>query len=946
MTIGTGEGSGTLSIVTNAYYAKRVTDTTWQVSTTPGGASISGITCAATCTVAGRVANGYWKLNPANSAWNNTPVAFARKVVDFENGHTAMDYWPAFTEVNGIVGQTGPSLCGNVVYTDGMSPTPTCSTVTHTVVDDGGVVGAVTVAPTTGIPTFVKAGWAKVTASLSPYPDKTIYVHICATTCTPPTFTHDGHVATSYTPGQSFIPTSFWNLDLCQMTASCTGDPNAYPMYFAPLMRDSGINTSFSGVTTPGVNLASPSSTSCGSIPAARETQLFTILNQWNLYAEIGMQPFQIPTVPIGGFLANAGFDRQTCAKNALAWLKATGRVVHLTGEDEITSNTGHVNPDCTGVVGTPCFTNITRIGSTATVHAPIFNITEAVWNQANGTGAAFLIKGAPTNTCLNGWQYLTRKTTTGSYTPDFDFTTACTGATTTYDATSDPGLTIQYLGVNPVNAVGGVYWIHACQLPKYVGNNGPNYTYQGWTSVNDGNGQSTADTSLSSLTSNGSLLTIVDNGNLWTDGQSIAIQGASTAALNGLHVIHVVNANTATTPTTAASGSYTSITDPNLLISSDCNLPTDSYAQLHTIFHAGADIAHLNTIIGGSYAVPQTVQSWYAPTVSDSIMTYHPQGCNIVYGNECPVYKSQLDNQNYTLNTRAYQPALRANLNSSVKIYEKQHPGYLFDPALDNPIAQQYLDRPETQVGGIMTDLTFGIVSERVYTLRTRNSDEYNNTAVGGQSGSGIGPEYGKLWASIAYAFQAMQHLDRYILQPHAASPYFGRMYNTLQTTSSYGNMLMVVCLLDGGTTESRTVDLTGIRLAGGSIYRMSVSGYRLRFDALAGNPTSDTYTMCGAGAGEAVAYIAQPSGAVSDLTPTTFAPPSPLPYGATKYGIRVGYYPGDMNDDPVTDCTAGCTINLHRAGGPAWFQIIYANNSWTPLATGDPTMLAGQGN
>jgi hypothetical protein len=102
----------------------------------------------------------------------------------------------------------------------------------------------------------------------------------------------------------------------------------------------------------------------------------------------------------------------------------------------------------------------------------------------------------------------------------------------------------------------------------------------------------------------------------------------------------------------------------------------------------------------------------------------------------------------------------------------------------------------------------------------------------------------------------------------------------------------------------------------------------------------------MCGAGAGETVAYIAQPSGATSDLTPTTFAPPATLPYGATKYGIRVGYYPGDMNDDPVTDCTAGCTINLHRAGGPAWFQIIYANNSWTPLATGDPTMLAGQGN
>jgi hypothetical protein len=168
--------------------------------------------------------------------------------------------------------------------------------------------------------------------------------------------------------------------------------------------------------------------------------------------------------------------------------------------------------------------------------------------------------------------------------------------------------------------------------------------------------------------------------------------------------------------------------------------------------------------------------------------------------------------------------------------------------------------------------------------------------------------------------------------------------MFNTLQTTSSYGNMLLSVCLLDDGSTDARTVDLTGIRQTGGSIYRMSLSGYRLRFDALAGNPTSDTYTHCGTDAGETVAYVAQPSGATSDLTPTTFTPPSPLPYGASHYAIRYGYYPRDMVDDPVQACDAGCTIGLHRVGGPVWFQILYLDASHLPLATGDAQKLAGQ--
>jgi hypothetical protein len=90
---------------------------------------------------------------------------------------------------------------------------------------------------------------------------------------------------------------------------------------------------------------------------------------------------------------------------------------------------------------------------------------------------------------------------------------------------------------------------------------------------------------------------------------------------------------------------------------------------------------------------------------VSDTIMVYHPQGAYGIYGDDVPVYQSQLANQNYTLVNRAYQPALRANLNSFTMEYEKQHFGYLFDPAQDNPLANQFIDRPETQAAGIMSE-------------------------------------------------------------------------------------------------------------------------------------------------------------------------------------------------------------------------------------------------
>jgi hypothetical protein len=114
---------------------------------------------------------------------------------------------------------------------------------------------------------------------------------------------------------------------------------------------------------------------------------------------------------------------------------------------------------------------------------------------------------------------------------------------------------------------------------------------------------------------------------------------------------------------------------------------------------------------------------------------------------------------------------------------------------------------------------------------------------------------------------------------------------------------------------TYSLTVDLTPYRLAGGSSYRIVNNGYRVIMTALGGNPTSDSYAF--KDPGESVSYVFQPAGAVSDLDPIHFAPPASLPFGATKFIVRYGYYgyfPQDMLNDPAVDCTSGCKILVNQ--------------------------------
>ncbi len=216
---------------------------------------------------------------------------------------------------------------------------------------------------------------------------------------------------------------------------------------------------------------------------------------------------------------------------------------------------------------------------------------------------------------------------------------------------------------------------------------------------------------------------------------------------------------------------------------------------------------------------------------------------------------------------------------------------------------------------------------------------------------GSSIAPDIiPHQWKAMAHIFQLLHRLPKYHLQPQMNLPYLGPMFSTDAHTSSYGNELLILCKMDGGASYQQTVDLTSIRIASGTMYRASLTAYRLTFTSLPTNPTSDTYNFCAADAGETVVYIAQPPGVASDLDNMKFVPPSTLPFGATKMAVRVGYFPGTasnpgMNDNPAVDCTASCTIPVNHYNMDAWYQTFYLNSSNSVLGVSDPQKIPSQG-
>jgi hypothetical protein len=931
---GTALAGRALTVVTNPTYAIWLSATTIQLAATPNGAPLTLSGGSGTFTIAGRVSNGYWAKDLGNDGIEDGyQLSFARAVVDFENMSVPMEIRPPHSQIEGVVGAVIPE-CPKLYNTDLTFSSPTCTSVTYQILQDGGFTGVATV-DASGNVTLAGAGYAKLQETLAPYAVVTITIHAYSGAVTFNHHTHDGHIATAYTPGQSFIPTSMWYLDPC---FGASRSPS-----WTQLMFETGLNTCFTGGFV--TDYTDPKVSSCPVFPDATNIYMRSWADAWKtkygtpVSFEMDISNWTFGTngyLNMYAFAYNIGYNRQTCIQAALANIKTDARTFGLFGFDEVSAAVGGSFPNVNPAVGSANFTNIVVAGGAGAATANVLTtFIEGNWNQATGIGGAVHFSGA-TNACLNGWKLITGSTpcvgTYGSGTVcALTFSTICGNGT--YDHGTDSGLTMDYFPETQVSDHATDVPAHACTLPKYVGS--VNNIFQGWSNVyQHGLNAPVSDTSMTNWVCNGTTCTINNTANGFANGYTVWVSGAGTAALNGMWPYTVVNANSGTIPSTAAAGTYNATSnansDANLLIAYDCAIPATYLTTLFFTFQAGANIALRQPVIGGLYGFGPAIGNWNSSTVMNSGLLYHAQQEPEIYGESGSCHGSQLSSQQSGLTTRAYQLQARGDLVGWHGMqYLKRHTGYLFDPALDNPNNVSWT--AGTQVCNIMSSVTWGLSSFRYAWFQSNNAGQYLNGLGTFGGGNAMGPENATAWKGAAHAFQHLQHMTKYYLQPHCNSPYYGPMFNTLCTVAPDGSTtLTVVYLGDGGSTYPMTVDLSAIRQPSGSSYNSSLTGYREVYAALAGNPTTDAHTFTPA---ETVTYVAQPSGAIPDLTSITFIPPNPLPFGAVRYGVQIGYYQRDVDDDPVTDCTAACNIGIHLAGGPAWYRPIYADASWKPL-------------
>lgn len=200
------------------------------------------------------------------------------------------------------------------------------------------------------------------------------------------------------------------------------------------------------------------------------------------------------------------------------------------------------------------------------------------------------------------------------------------------------------------------------------------------------------------------------------------------------------------------------------------------------------------------------------------------------------------------------------------------------------------------------------------------------------------------KAWSGMGHANALLVLGQDTGLQPEANKPFLGPVGGYFMTdahlSSTYANETMVLC---GSEMPYGAMTLPLNQISGGSTILRYSDGYTTTVTAVAGNPASVTKEFC-TSPGATWVYVSQPPG-VTTLDTITFAPPSPLPFSASKFLIQVGYFPDDMRSDPITDCTSTCSIGIDHHDINAWCRVIYADANGKPLSIGQPALISSQG-
>jgi hypothetical protein len=948
-------GTSALEVDVNPYFAQYVNANTVSLAATPAGATITlGGGGTGTHTITTRLRSPWWTSTGDNgSAAPNVdyvrsgPSPKLRQLVTFANGNAPQELRPPYWEYHLIAGGATASACPVIENTDGTQTAPSggcggTTGLTYTEVDDGGLSGVCSV-DSSGHISPLMAGWCRVqiaciscAAGGVTLPTVTVYVQVHSGSITFPHFTTCGVLATAFDTGlpsgcHSFFPISVWQLD----PAFATGydiAPATRTLWVGPMMQESNINSTMFAFNA-GNNLITPTGTSCPnwSDPAQYLGYTESFANTWNTFLEF--DNYQIyffngsggGITPLAYILGNLGFDRQSCLQSLVTHQVNFGRYWRYYNDDELSFTFG-ANLMPNPAIGGANWTSATTSGGVITFHVSGIN-TPSAWNQSTGGGNAIQITGATTNSCMNGWLLLTSTSSTTWTAP-----AGPCGNGLTINSESDPGAKM-IINPSSLESQHNISWLPASPSTA--------------TQVQMGlNGLNSIDCTATPT------CTVNYTGHNIPNGRAIRISGASSAHLNIIAPITVVNANsfTITYPNTTgglapASSVYNASTDGALKISIDPGWGPNPLGQFYSLINAVPNHPITSFSMLGSLFNTANGLGVYSyegnPANTASAFDYVPSlPTDSAHG-----WATYTDSSSGIV-TRAWQLKPRSML-ASAGIYSAHYCQSFqeFNPDCDRP--EQLFWQPEYMVAQIVGMLTRDASALRLYNFTSFTNIIYSNTCCGWQgngtgTGQGISPATApKMWSAYAHT-NALIHLrEDTHLEPEANKPYLGPMFFTdAHTSTTYGNELMILC---GSETPYGPQTVALNRIGGGSTLKYVLDGYSLRVSLVPNNPSSDAEEFCST-PGRTTVFVSQPPGR-NALDNITFAPPAPLPFGASKMLIQVGYYPKAMEDDPVTDCTSACIIAVDHHNTAAWYRIIYADSNFLPRSIGDPVRIPSQG-
>lgn len=920
----------------------------------------------------------------------------------------AIEYhgWPTKTSDPYCNNGTNDVLTLKLLNADRTTSALSCTSagVTCTYSDQGVVTGQLSFNSSTGVITYNATtswsvptegrAWGQIVISCSAcasggasLPSVTVSIENSASANNFPHYTTCGVIAPAFNSGiptgcKSVIPLSAWHAD-AQGNTPFIGKALQATGFNAATFGDPNGNHIFNAVST---NCPTwPDSLGSAETWAQTNSMLleYDAVNLWwdSGWAGGGGQASGGLPIILGN-QASQPFNRQSCLVSLIthmaAWAAAgNGKYGYwrLYNDDEFTDQLGYLlmpNPNI-GATG-PSAMWVSAVVTGNGSNGIAFHLTNpaalyGVWSQPSGTGSWIRIVNA-TNSCLNGW-YPILSTPTNQWISNNN--NNC--ATGTY-APSGGSITetAAQMVINP-SVFGNPYSNNQQNITTLGASNA---VQQGWTATYSAGvipGQMIASSSaLGSITCSGSTCTVpwTGIGSLLTSGQGVRFWNLSSATnpnINGVYAAQNVTANSfqitcAGTSQQACPGNVTisSSSDPNLIVTIDPNWGPNPLQQFYNII-AGVPnhISHSFSQIGSAYISNNIgTYSWEGNSSNtDSAWVYTPNPVQNSYvgwtsGVNAYLFQEWGSDNPGGLQTRPWQRKPRSFLWGDGLVgggASAQHcRSFTFNPSCDKASLIQV--RREDVVAQIIGMKALNSVGYRLYNFCGTGSDIFG--FYSGFLGWGYPGGYSCINQAIApTAIAAAARTNAFLtltadtqLQPEGNHPYFGPGFATdAHVSSTYGNSLMIACGWED-PYGSFTVNLP--RISGGSTLKYILTGYSLSVTQLANNPTNDMDEFCSS-PGRTTLYVSQPPGYTA-LDQIAFAPPMQngvvaLPFGASKFLVEVGYYPQGIQDDPVVDCTSGCTIAIDHHSYAAWYRVIYADSNGLPRSIGDPVQIQSQG-